>query len=667
MSFTQKDTFPASSDSGRPSSSGISEAQLSNTRWDLQASIINLLREQTSSVSLKETMSSYNEVMDTLHNLEIRRRVDPLKRLPIEIVRSIILDSCSSKIWWSPNRNMERVLELTMVSRTWRNFILSEPILWNIILLDHMHDRDAMIALQLALSRDLPLTIKISLPLNQWGVVKSLLSGHWDRIDTIVLDHLPRMSNKENSDFRRFLHDVGSLPNLRRLGETIMQSRISSHLQDILGLFPSLVEMPNVLFSIDELPILRQKLNRGTLSVSGDFTTLFPIVETFNTLDTAHFWISEAQVLSEEFQKIHLPDLAPPVSWRVLIYQGFTNLIPVNFLSRLSSLMKLDISANLKSLYDIASIIHQFPILREVELKLDFDFKRDISIPPRLIPNLSIQSLLVHILAGSLNNAQQDFRENNDLSYNHIHQIPSMLLHLMPKVKYFRLCITDFPQAFPFSLNESFNGDRLSLTFETRTVILQEENTIPSSVLKLSLYCQSDLLHSMSSTSVKYLEFGITARQHASSTSNQINMFDLNSWPSLERIVCQYVPIQWSGASLAFLREVTICGTFDENVENKYTSFIRDIACHPESYPSLEDISLERCPEWDILMIMLERRNLLASSSTKRIKRLYLDSPLPSKIHKIISTLLAGKWAERLSNKELSLAGNADIILDLSL
>ncbi|PVF92174.1 hypothetical protein CPB86DRAFT_681094, partial [Serendipita vermifera] len=94
------------------------------------------------------------------------------------------------------------------------------------------------------------------------------------------------------------------------------------------------------------------------------------------------------------------------------------------------------------------------------------------------------------------------------------------------------------------------------------------------------------------------------------------------------------------------------------------TSFIRHLACHPTSYPSLEGITLGGCPEWDILMIMLERRNLLQEPGIKRITRFRLDSPCSSEILRIINTLLQGKWPHRPSNRDLSLVGNAEIFLD---
>ncbi|PVF93206.1 hypothetical protein CPB86DRAFT_128641 [Serendipita vermifera] len=143
---------------------------------------------------------------------------------------------------------------------------------------------------------------------------------------------------------------------------------------------------------------------------------------------------------------------------------------------------------------------------------------------------------------------------------------------------------------------------------------------------------------------------------------------DLNNWPALEMIKLRGDMVAWSQFSLWFLRYVRISGGIMKPHGNSvYTSFIKDIACRPDSYPSLEDIELSGCPELDILIIMLERRNLLQGPNIKRIKELSFESSCSNGVRKIISTLLAGKWVDRPSNRDLSLSGNADIILDLTL
>ncbi|PVF96808.1 hypothetical protein CPB86DRAFT_682461, partial [Serendipita vermifera] len=97
------------------------------------------------------------------------------------------------------------------------------------------------------------------------------------------------------------------------------------------------------------------------------------------------------------------------------------------------------------------------------------------------------------------------------------------------------------------------------------------------------------------------------------------------------------------------------------------TLFLKIVACRPDAYPSLEEIRYQDCPEWDILIIMLERRNLLSGSHIKPIKKLHLPRICPPRIARVIQVLLQGKWPDRPSNRELSMAGNAEVIEDKTL
>ncbi|PVF96812.1 hypothetical protein CPB86DRAFT_786599 [Serendipita vermifera] len=82
------------------------------------------------------------------------RRIDPMERLPSEIVTLIILESSLSDHRWHPCPNIQHVLALTMVSKYWQRFILSEPLLWKSIVLSNRHDMHTIISLQLKLSCD---------------------------------------------------------------------------------------------------------------------------------------------------------------------------------------------------------------------------------------------------------------------------------------------------------------------------------------------------------------------------------------------------------------------------------------------------------------------------------------------------------------------------------
>ncbi|PVG03982.1 hypothetical protein CPB86DRAFT_869331 [Serendipita vermifera] len=138
---------------------------------------------------------------------------------------------------------------------------------------------------------------------------------------------------------------------------------------------------------------------------------------------------------------------------------------------------------------------------------------------------------------------------------------------------------------------------------------------------------------------------------------------NLSEWPALEvaNLPCNYSRL--TGISLSSLRRVSLKALlYHRKIDTKITLFIKEIAEVADRYPCLEEIQMDECPEWDILIIMLERRNILASRGIKSIKSLSLPSTCPSSISRLLPGLLAGKWVQRPSNFELSV--NARIVLD---
>ncbi|PVF90859.1 hypothetical protein CPB86DRAFT_522356 [Serendipita vermifera] len=134
---------------------------------------------------------------------------------------------------------------------------------------------------------------------------------------------------------------------------------------------------------------------------------------------------------------------------------------------------------------------------------------------------------------------------------------------------------------------------------------------------------------------------------------------DLREWPALE-VMTLHNYSGFIGASFSSLRKITL----KAHIYSKVTLFIKEIAEAVDRYPYLEEIHMDECPEWDILMIMLERRNILAVPIIKPIRRLSLPSTCPSSVSQLLPGLLAGKWVQRPSNFELSQAGNAKNILN---
>ncbi|PVG00645.1 hypothetical protein CPB86DRAFT_686859, partial [Serendipita vermifera] len=91
------------------------------------------------------------------------------------------------------------------------------------------------------------------------------------------------------------------------------------------------------------------------------------------------------------------------------------------------------------------------------------------------------------------------------------------------------------------------------------------------------------------------------------------------------------------------------------------------LAMNSSICPVLESLSLTQCPEWDVYFIMLETRLLGSTSDVPGFKVLHLPSYIPPDLLSITCGVLQGKLPVRPSNFDLSLIGNTEISLDVTM
>jgi hypothetical protein len=135
---------------------------------------------------------------------------------------------------------------------------------------------------------------------------------------------------------------------------------------------------------------------------------------------------------------------------------------------------------------------------------------------------------------------------------------------------------------------------------------------------------------------------------------------------------------QWSNlSSLSLLSCMTLCHNFSppsltklvisitqsEKIDSG-TAFCQQLALFPERCPKLKHLEFSRCPEWDIFLIMLEKRNFLKREDISPISYVVLHGRCPPCIGSIIRDRVQGRLTPRLSNYDLSREGNIHIICD---
>ncbi|CCA77227.1 hypothetical protein PIIN_11210 [Serendipita indica DSM 11827] len=134
-------------------------------------------------------------------------------------------------------------------------------------------------------------------------------------------------------------------------------------------------------------------------------------------------------------------------------------------------------------------------------------------------------------------------------------------------------------------------------------------------------------------------------------------------WPALETLRLT-IPAEYrSGGSRLNITVTTLkwlCLTGRPIV----TAMVGYMAQHPDAFPFLRSLELESCPEWDILIIMLEQRLL---ANVQPLERLIFSRAIPPLLKNVLAHIIHGHVRERSSNYELSMQGNSAIFLDATM
>ncbi|PVF92879.1 hypothetical protein CPB86DRAFT_743632 [Serendipita vermifera] len=659
-----------------PASSSGEWARLTEIRWRYLDEIIQVMQDGKGNVKAEAIISSYNEVVDALQNLDVGPRVDPMDKLPREIVTYIMLEYSTYTFSWHTSRMVYNLIQLTMVSKRWRGFLLSEPLLWNSISLGKRSYAHSIALMQLKITKDLPLTLEIDLPFEKWNSIRSDIIKHRDRIETIVVSGSYSYEGRleRDKDIQKILEDLGSLPSLRRFGGRYLPFSEVWDTPWIIEHCHSLKELINIPINTQDLRATKQRLTFRELNTYERLEIILPVAETIKELRKVAFLTGYSTFSSDETEKTHprqVPLSTRPLSWTHLTYSRYDSMIPKPLLHRLPNLVILEINADLHTLQYFVSIADQFPNLSQFNARTSLRTQDEIVFPDNIATNPNVHRLELFISRGE----DYRFRVENNPDFHQqcqsVHIVPEMPLHAMPNAKYLNLSISGMFSKFPFfSLEDCFTGKEIYLSFSECGAMPMPNSRIPASVERLSVACDRAIVCSLSSKTLRSLaisEMHFT-KEETFAPSSALPMLDLSTWPSLEVISFYDNWITWSKYSLTSLKKVSIQRRYgSSNLHNDVTSFVRDIARSPEPYPSLETLEFGVCPEWDIFIIMLERRNLLANRGVARITELMMYSPCPVQIHHVITQLVMGKWTERPSNKELSISGNAERMLDLSL
>ncbi|PVF91082.1 hypothetical protein CPB86DRAFT_820778 [Serendipita vermifera] len=494
----------------------LDEAQLTRLQWQFRSDISDFIRQRRLEEALQERKTLYNQIVDVLYGRQLAHRADLLVRLPHEI--------------------MLFLLQLTLVSRVWRDFLLSEPSLWNKILLNDSYDEAAIVSLQAHLSHSLPLTIKVWLPIKSWDSVRLILLENRYRIDTIdpstSWGYEFHESEMYNEDLRKFLDALGVLPNLRRLSFLIISHTESYEVEKLLDRYKALRYLTSVPLTSRDLQIAKERLEVDTLETYEEARSILPILATIASLKKVTFH-SECLPSEPDGKEVTFNH---KLHWTDPNFVAYSHPFPSSILHCLSSLTRIRVEISTKTFNSVATVLRDLNKLDYVQVLVWVNKSDNISLESALSPNTNVRSLQIWIYDEDLSTFNSSVVIQSDQNAARlIETIIKTSLQLMPNIDELDISMhTTSWSSSPFELDGLFSGTDLSLILPYGSMKCPNTISIPLPTLRLLLTCDGVIARSLSSLSLKSLS--ISESYCGEDIKDDLFPWelDLNQWPAYE-------------------------------------------------------------------------------------------------------------------------------------
>ncbi|KAG8796621.1 hypothetical protein FRC16_009604 [Serendipita sp. 398] len=635
---------------------------LSEKRADLLAAIETereSVQQGGSDKELSRLKDGFNRFMNDFVLAPYGRRSDPFKRLPPELFITIITQVTPPRYPY-----IDRLLELTLVSRSWQTIILSTPSLWTDLHLDPRDTQDMAMKLHLALhlSKHSALTLHLSSP-DVWKAVESLIQAHRARVTNIHINPDYHYSfpapHRSISRMCPLFDQIGYLPGLKfiRLGisydyglnDAFVDALIrfvnhNSHIERLSG-------APLVHKFLD-LPARKILTNIDTAL---DLSSVLPFIDSMPAVQTAYFQDKKLLPIKAYHMKERLTPAVPTglLKWTSFVSSGklFQPLLPL--ISKTLVTLKLDIC--ICDLRPLLKSLSNFAVLNEVTLILQLQEDYPTDPVATMLLHCPAQILRIHLqeqstLSGRL--SMGDIQRWYPRFVTDIFSVFSMVQKLS--------VYTSFRSSLGLEIIPSNELRYLkSLSFNLEPYHTTQSLQFPSTLRTLTIGVNSNNLEGIHSETVEILSL-----QSRSRTTSKLN---LSHWPALCFLDARpgIFSVDWSNDHLHNLQKIRFNGTTTSTWDYT-TQFCCDLALYPEAMPCLDSLTFHHeFPELDIVFILLERYNFRKQLGSSRIRQLSLRGP--SDLIAPLKKICNGKFTDRPSNHEISWVGNIDMILDASL
>lgn len=600
------------------------------------------------SSSIRLLKQDYNLLVEEEYHATPSPFIDPLVVLPPELWRDIM-----------PHNGMDEVLKLTLVSTKWRQMILSTPGLWSIITLDQsLEDCTAKAILCLRLSEPFKIHLKIDIPLTEWLEVAHhfVLASH--RIASIGL----RSYSNENLVLY-ILNCFPSLPALQHIYKNLgyYYERWPRDGDDRPSTMEVLRKMPEVR-KFGRFLSLSSKAIPCLLQLREVELSRFSSIKVHELSKLAHLHTLNLQDTSGIYEPDHLDSGAVDLclsSVTNLQYAGKRLMHTLTYVSSRNLLTLRVRSWGVSAISEMFTVLRECHQLQELDMKITQEYGQR-PIFPEIVPlhyKSGIRKLILSMPS------RRNMAQYGDAEADRWREVREEFFYCLISVTPF---IEDLTIQRP-------SATKATIAYIKSLGLLQSlDLPVGPSCFPLAL----PILTTTALTSLKWRGLSpesqfLDVPQVRSLRFMHLRLKDMNSMPKSDEhkkapfyhifstpfINLKTLSLDISGP---LLWDLTACSGIEQLIiTGKHVAWAGDIfeeiLLQPEQWSRLRYLSIGKgFLEWDILILMLERRNIIATNNLKPIRSVTLDMSTSYKLDDTIIELLQGKFSDRDSIQSFS-------------
>ncbi|KIM21833.1 hypothetical protein M408DRAFT_29217 [Serendipita vermifera MAFF 305830] len=590
---------------------------------------------------IHQLQQDFNNLLDEESEWTPDPLPDPFTILPPELWPNII-----------PG-HVEEVLNLTLVSPEWRQIICSIPSLWTTVILNKATpDCLARAVTCIHLSRPLKLYISIGAPLEAWKQIAPIIIGETHRIHALTLNNI------DHEQGVAIVTAFDSLPALKSI-RFPFNYRHRRHffqrpwLEDESGYDPAWVT-PQLCIEGNLIEPKRVTIGRFD-EQTVEFVTKFSGIEHIELYDED---LQRKPPIQKSPNSL-LPSITTLSYWgsdvtRVFQYTGH-------------NLTNLDTEIDLYNIPSLLNNLVQFPVLDRLFLQVNQVTKDGVEYNETSNNSLrSVKSLKLRFMARSFwasDTTTQELLEAIDSHAELLILIFDLLTEQMPLVEK-----VDLSEEFRFGpafgyIRTLRNLKSLSLDptvpiISGRRCVTPEFERLATLPYRIPAMSMDWIQHQ----SLRYLSISPPGSPDPSSSQTESDntqpWYSVSSTPiptvtSLDLSILK--PLFFNFGYFPNLTSIGFYGYLNQLGLICISDFLEELILQPRRWPSLESINLSgHWVEWDLVILMLERRNVVSRGAVKAITSLGYFGDLPYKLSYPISQLFRGKFSERIPLSEYS-------------